>query len=263
MLLNGEKMADRIVEERKKLIDCHSHTHGISRCCKAYAPEVIAAAKEKGIDGLVLTNHYHKPYITRDGKFANARELASAYLDEYYYAQYCAKQEGLELFFGIEVTMERHDMAHLLVYGVDESFVTDNEEMFEYTQKELYELVHKAGGALVQAHPLRKGKNALLDLGYLDGLELSSHIRYDGSHFEELSAIAHEHGLILTSGGDYHKDTDRSFCGMYLPCSIKDTKDFARYLLTTDTVDLLVQEAAGEESHRELFTRKRRDREQG
>ena len=45
------------------LIDLHAHTSGISRCCRIPAPEVLRRAKEVGLCGIVLTNHYTKSYL--------------------------------------------------------------------------------------------------------------------------------------------------------------------------------------------------------
>ena len=48
------------------LVDFHAHTSGISKCCAISAQEVIATTKAFGMDGIVLTNHYKKDYITDD-----------------------------------------------------------------------------------------------------------------------------------------------------------------------------------------------------
>lgn len=233
------------------LIDLHAHSSGISTCCRIPAPDVVTAAKAVGLDGIVLCNHYHKPYIT-DGDYA---AFARRYLDEYHYARACGEDAGIRVFFGIEVTMERHDRAHLLVYGVEERFVTDNPALFDLTQAELYALVRACGGILVQAHPFRRGKDMLLDLAYLDGVEANSHPLYDSTHTERLTAIAQSRGLILTSGGDYHADTNRPHCGAVLPDTIATSIELGAYLRTTETLDLYVQEPQDRESRRIIYQR--------
>ena len=148
------------------LIDLHAHTKGISHCCRIYAPEVLAAAKEQGMDGICLCNHYQSRYVT-DG---NAADFARRYVDEFHATRKLGEEMDMRVLFGIEVTMERHENEHLLVYGVDESFPLLNPALYDLTQKELYRLVHANGGVVVQAHPLRKGKNVLMDPQYLDGV---------------------------------------------------------------------------------------------
>ena len=51
------------------LIDMHAHTSGISTCCRIPAPDVIKAALDAGLDGIVLTNHYQRSYV-KDGDAA-------------------------------------------------------------------------------------------------------------------------------------------------------------------------------------------------
>ena len=97
------------------------------------------------------------------------------------------------------------------------------------------------GGAMVQAHPMRRGKNVLLDPKYLDGVEINSHPKYDCTHLDELSAFAHEHGLLITSGGDFHADTHRPHCGAILPDG-NDNPGISRFICTTDSIELHYQE---------------------
>lgn len=234
------------------LVDMHAHSSGISTCCKIPAPEVIAAAAEAGIDALILTNHYNKPYV-KDGDYEG---FARRYVEEYFYARDCGSKAGMTVHFGVEVQMEPHDRVHMLVYGVDTDFVLNHPTLFDYTQQELYRLVKAHGGAMVQAHPMRRGKNVLLDPKYLDGVEINSHPLYDGSHLEELSAFATDHGLILTSGGDYHADTHRPCCGAVLPDDIA-SKEIGAYLCAADSIELRYQEVDERVCRTTVFHRSR------
>lgn len=220
------------------LIDLHAHTKGISRCCKAYAPEVLTAARDAGLDGICLCNHYQSRYVEN----GDAAGFARRYVEEFRAVRDLGQEMGLSVLFGIEVTMERHGMEHLLVYGVDEQFPLRTPALYDLTQRELYELVHENGGVLVQAHPLRKGKNVLMDPQYLDGVEVNCHPLYDQTHHEILSRLARERGWILTCGGDYHADTHRVLCGMYLPETVTDGVALGAYLKESPSVRLRVQE---------------------
>ena len=44
--------------------------------------------------------------------------------------------------------------------------------LYDLKIDQLSDLVHKNGGILVQAHPFRKGIDVLVDLKYLDGVEV-------------------------------------------------------------------------------------------
>lgn len=244
-----------MTNEKTMLIDCHAHTARISPCCKGESEQIISDAKKVGINGIVLTNHYSGYYVKVAKMYADTKEMAQAYLDEYKRVKSLGEKQGFSVLFGIEISMELYKAVHLLVYGIDEKFLFDNLEMYDYTQERLYKAVKKAGGVLVQAHPLRNDKNLLLDPQFLDGVEINSHPIYNGPRYEFLSEFAHKNRLILTSGGDYHADSKRVCCGIYLPKSIKDTKDLAKYLCTTDSVHLRMQEPKETQSYEKIFIR--------
>ena len=220
------------------LIDLHGHSKGISRCCRADGKDIVLAAKEVGLDGIVLTNHYEKSYVV-DG---DSLDLAKRYAAEYEYVKQCGQNVGINVFFGIEVTMDKCMNAHLLVYGVNPEFVINYPNVYEYTQEELYKLVKKHNGILVQAHPLRWSMDGMLDPKYLDGVEINCHPSHTGTFIKEISKAAFDNNLILTCGGDYHADIYRTKCGVYLPDNVESIKDIVDYLKFSDTIGLCVQE---------------------
>ena len=233
------------------LIDLHAHTSGISTCCRVPAPEIIKAAQNAGIDGIVLSNHYQRSYVKNNDPAA----FAERYVNEYYYTKECGDAAGFRVFYGMEVTMELHSNAHILVYGVNPSFTLQHPDVYAMTMADLYALVKENGGMLVQAHPFRNGKDVLQDLAYLDGVEANSHPLYDATHFDRLTEIAQSRELILTSGGDYHADTHRPHCGTCLPDSIETTEDLCAFLKTTETIDLEIQEPGEMQSRRVTYRR--------
>lgn len=233
------------------LIDLHAHTKSISHCCRIYGPEVLAAAKEHKMDGICLCNHYQSRYVT-DG---NAADFARRYVEEFHTVRKLGQEMGLTVLFGIEVTMEQHAREHLLVYGVDEDFPLLSPALYDLTQRELYRLVHANGGVLVQAHPLRKGKNVLMDPQYLDGVEINCHPKYDSTYHEELTRLAQARNWILTCGGDYHADTYRVQCGMYLPETVTDGITLGAYLKNSSTVRLCVQEVGEQTAFQMTYDR--------
>ena len=52
---------------------------------------------------------------------------------------------------------------------------------------------------------------------------------------------------MLTCGGDFHADTYRPKCGIFLDDSINTEQDLARYILTAENVKLRVHELRTEE----------------
>ncbi len=232
------------------LIDLHAHTKGMSECCRAPASVIVKVAKDNGIDGIVLTNHYLRQ---DDG---DHKEYARRYTDEYYYTKECGDAIGCVVIYGMEVTMDLYGGPHILIYGVEPAFTVEHSLIFSYTMEELYAAVKAAGGMVVHAHPFRNGTNKLPDCSCVDGLELSSHPQYDGTYVERLTEMAHAKGLILTSGGDYHHDVPyRPYCGVHLPDDVTDTHALCEYLLHAETVEVQYQEPYAEERVRLTYER--------
>lgn len=233
------------------LIDLHSHSAGISLCCLIPYNEVIDTAIANGIDGLVLTNHYTPGFI-KDGDPA---AFSKRYVEEYRMAKEYADSIGFCLFFGVEVTLKKHNDAHVLLIGIDEDFVLAHPCMYDYTLEELYKLVKQEDGVLIQAHPFRRG-GTLLDTAFLDGIELSCHPLYEGTRIDVIPDIARKEGITVTCGGDYHADTPyRPRCGAYLDEGITDGKALARYLCSAKEIPLCVHEVRTDAPYDYTFKR--------
>lgn len=192
-----------------------------------------------GLDGIVLTNHYHKGYVKDGDDAAFARD----YVAEYRLARAYGDSVGFSVLFGLEITMDRHHDTHLLVYGVDEAFVEAHPPLYDLTQEELYSLVHGAGGLVIQAHPYR-GSNRPLDPAFLDGYEINCHPLYRTSRYDDVVALACEQGKLLTCGGDFHADTYRPHCGVYLPPTVTDPITLVAALRSEEPRTMLLHEPA-------------------
>ena len=232
------------------LIDLHAHTRGISKCCRRSAEEVVSEAKQIGLDGIVLTNHYQKNYVS-DGDYA---AFLKRYKEEFHHTRQCGEAIGCKVFFGIEVTAERYPNVHFLIYGVDEDFIDRYPLLFDYAQEELYRTVKENGGILLQAHPYRR-QDRLCDVSLLDGVEISCHPLYEGTHIDALTALAAREGLLLTVGGDYHGDTYRPQCGVYLPDTLGSGKEIGAYLASAEMLRTRVQEVDGSSPYDVTFCR--------
>ena len=233
------------------LLDLHAHTSGISTCCRAPAPDILATAKKAGIDGIVLTNHYGK-YLFKN---SDAETFARAYTEEFRYAKQCGEAIGCTVFYGIEISMALYDNLHMLVYGVDEAFTLAHPNLCDLTMEELYHLAHEHDGIVVQPHPFR-GQKRLQNPAYLDGIEINCHPGYGNSFCQEVTEIAVENGLILTCGGDYHADCHRAFCGMDIPETVTDCASLVTYLKKADVLTLHIQEPKDKGIYRITYERK-------
>lgn len=219
------------------LIDLHAHSSKISKCCQTDAEGAIKIAREVGLDGIVLTNHYQKSYISN----GDVASFADRYVREYYDAKEIGDRLNMKVFFGIEVTAELYPGVHILIYGVGEEFIRQNLEMYDYTQKLLYERVKEFGGAMIQAHPFRNG-TSIIDTEYLDGIEINCHPLYKKSFSEEIQENAGKYNLTVTCGGDFHADTYRPKCGVYLPDTVGNSCELSEYILNAENVRMCVHE---------------------
>ena len=80
------------------LIDMHTHSSGISGCCQLDVYEIVDAAKKTGLDGIILTNHYHS-----EGHldYASVADYVENYIKEYEFARAYGEKVGLKVFFGV------------------------------------------------------------------------------------------------------------------------------------------------------------------
>ena len=230
--------------------DLHAHSSGISRCCRIPAETVLSFAKNIGLDGIVLTNHYTIDYVKDGDVDAFARDFVA----EYEHTKKLGDEMGIKVFFGVEVTWEGNRPLHILLYGVPTDFVLKHPEMYNYSPKQLYDEVKAVGGAVIQAHPFRN-RMTILPSDSIDGVEINCHPIYGESCAEKLIAYAHEAKQIVTCGGDFHADTYRPVNATFLPDSVTNEKELADYLLTTDAIELLIHEPLTASPYRYRYIR--------
>lgn len=205
-----------------KLYDFHAHTSGISRCSRLSAEALCKIMKEDGVDGFVLTNHYAPYHVTLPFE-----EWLHKYENEYFYTKKVAKELGLHVFFGIEVTIDGKDF---LLYGLESSALFESgRPLYEYTLSELLEFAHQRGGLLIHAHPFR-GKSSPADPKILDGYEINCHPLYGKTFAKEVHELAEAHNLLITCGSDFHGDIYKAHCGVYLPEDVLTEKQLADHL---------------------------------
>ena len=180
--------------------------------------ELIAS---EGTDGFVLTNHYAPRHV--DLPF---EEWLVKYKNEYETTQKLAQEEGLSTLFGMEVTIERRDF---LIYGLKPDALFESEgPLYDYTLEALYDFVSDRGGLLIHAHPFRCNGSPV-DPRLVDGYEINCHPLYGYSFAKEVHELC-DGKMLMTCGSDYHGDTYKPKCGVYLPDDLHTEQDLAAYL---------------------------------
>lgn len=211
--------------------ETHLHTAEGSACACTPAAELAAAHKKAGYDGIFITDHFF------NGNSAVPRELPWRERIELYCGGYEAALEtgmkiGLDVFFGVEFTVQGADF---LLYGIDKKWLLNHE--FELTygdERELFRQVHGDGGFIVHAHPFR-------DYPYIPHISLYPHdvdaVEWiNASHGKDsvfnsrARQYAEMYDLPVTGGSDTHS-ADKMYCGgILVPERINRPGDYLRQL---------------------------------
>ncbi|MBI4311492.1 MAG: PHP domain-containing protein [Chloroflexi bacterium] len=161
------------------LIDLHNHTLHLSTDSGLTLDELLARAKERGLDGVCLTEH--------NAVWQNTARLEAA-----------GQRHGLAVFRGMEVNTQ---YGHVLVYGV-RAF---RNSMFNFD--ELCRVVESEGGVMVLAHPqwVGVGRPPTMDIiaNHFHGIEvLNGEVSNDANGYVESMAVSL--GKFGTGGSDSH-----------------------------------------------------------
>ena len=212
------------------LIDLHTHTRPISWDSFLTADELIERSRDAGLDGIVLCEHDFcwDPEEVRD----------------------LARRHDFLVLPGIEINTED---GHILVYGIDRYVYG------MHRSHELAEIVRKAGGVMVAAHPYRRQMPWHIggERGYEEALERASRnpaYRHCAA-LEKINgrATAREKtfsarlcdvmGMAGTAGTDAHSRSEIARCATYFERRIEDIQDLIEELKAGrfDAVDLATQ----------------------
>lgn len=215
------------------LIDPHVHSNGISLCSRESVKEVIDFKKYQGYSAAVLVNHCQSWYYEKSEHKKNMSKFISEYLSGKEYAD----KLSFKLFLGMEVTVEIPFYSDFLLYGVTEKFLINSPCLYALTQKELYELCHKNGIIVIQAHPYRAPIVPAAP-HVVDGYEVNCQ-RKDLLMKTYVLDLAAKNNKLVTAGTDYHSRVRNNYLGgMIVSDDINSSTDFAEYLNTTNKTNL-------------------------
>lgn len=219
--------------QKMMLIDAHIHTAGISACSRVPADKLIRVCAVEGLDGFVLTNHYKRSNVR--GEFA---DWSRRYVDEYEYTKEAAKAYGLKVFFGVEFTLDCMPKNDFTVYGLSKDLIASSGPLFTMSFEELCSFVHGNDALIYHAHPFRR--TLPVDGRYIDGTEINCHPLYRRCEEKRVREFADKYDLRISCGSDFHGDTYKPHCGMYVPADIGSTSELVSFLKKEKRPDLLV-----------------------
>ena len=213
-------------------IETHCHSKGGSSCGTCTAKEIVEFYKNAGYGGIVLTNHYSQSIVEDYYGAKNDKEGVDRFFSLYDEFEIQAKKEGLKTFFGIEVRINSTQTEYVL-YGFDREFLYKNPRLYEYTQKELFELANKNDLFMFQSHPFRDGVVAG-DPRYLHGAESFNGHYHHVNRNDFAEKFCEDNNLIKLSGTDFHHDDQPITAGIYIPENINTNKELTDYIRGND-----------------------------
>ena len=163
-------------------LDLHVHLSPYSSCSGLSLEELFAAAGDRGLDGVCITDH---------GRY-----------DGYRLAVEVAREHALAVFMGVEITTSRGDM---LVYSEDE--LPLGELPFGVDPQRLIDVAARTGGLCFAAHPFRTSALSLgVSLDRLRGLRGVETRNGNCSPAQNAAAeaAALRLGLLAVGGSDAH-----------------------------------------------------------
>ncbi len=198
-------------EDYPYLYETHLHTSQSSRCAHASGREMAKAAKAAGYTGIIVTDHnwYGNNCIDPALPWEQwVEEFCKGYED----AGKWGEENDFSVFFGYEANYRGTEF---LIYGVDKSWLKAHPEIKDASIRQQYQMIHGAGGLVMQAHPFRKEDyipEVRLFPEDVDGVEAinathSCHLSqsHNDPQWDTMAvAYAKEHHLPMTAGSDVH-----------------------------------------------------------
>ena len=186
--------------------ELHMHTSDTSRCGKSPAADMVAAYKQKGFTGVVVTDHLMNVQSHAEPETDWNRRVEKQ-LAGYYAALEAGEKLGLTVYCGWELTYQDNAEDYLTL-GLSSQFLYDHPWLERYDIEKYRDAVHAAGGILVRAHPYRRAwyikKPYVEREGIADAIEVFNGGNSSQEENDMALAYAQKHNMPMTGGSDAH-----------------------------------------------------------
>lgn len=189
--------------------ELHMHTKEVSKCGQSPARDMVAAYKEKGFSGVVVTDHF-----LNGNSFANDPiewdDKMDVFLLGYRAAKEAGDEMGLPVYFGLEYTHLGGNGEDYLLLGIrPEHLYKVLRDCDKWSIEYLVDAVHGLGGIVIRAHPFRQA-------GYIaragierPGLPIDAVEAFNAGNSQEIFNLkaydyALREGKPITAGSDAH-----------------------------------------------------------
>ena len=198
-------------EDYPFLYETHMHTSESSKCANNTGAEMARACRDAGYAGIIITDHswYGNCRIDRNLPW---QEWVEEFCRGYENARRWGDENDFSVFFGFESCYRGPEF---LIYGVDKDWLMTHPQIRDASIEEQYELVHGAGGMVIQAHPFRKEDYIEVFRQYPEGVAgleriNATHSCHLSSHHKcadwdrQAVELARTKKLPITAGSDVH-----------------------------------------------------------
>ncbi len=186
--------------------ELHMHTSDTSRCGRSPAADMVAAYRQKGFTGVVVTDHLMNVQSHAEPETDWNRRVEKQ-LAGYYAALEAGEKLGLTVYCGWELTYQDNAEDYLTL-GLSPQFLYDHPWLERYDIEKYRDAVHAAGGILVRAHPYRRAwyikKPYVEREGISDAIEVFNGGNSSQEENDMALAYAQKHNMPMTGGSDAH-----------------------------------------------------------
>ena len=215
--------------------ETHMHTSPVSKCAKADVWETLRFYREKGYDGVFLTNHFLDGNINISPEKSYGEKL-DFYLSDYTLSRQVGAELGLKVFFGVELSYGGTDF---LIYGLPPAWYAAHPEIMELSKREELEFMRREGALVIQAHPCRSAHyidHIRLYPQSVDGVEVLNACRTELEN--RMAALyAENYGLLRIAGSDNHVAGEISrLAGIETEAPLQCEEDFIQAVRNHKTV---------------------------
>ena len=215
---------------KKYLYEMHFHTKNTSNCANVPAKISVEEYIKAGYDGIVVTDHLSpSTYMKYGRELLPWKKKIDFFLRGYNEAKKTANGR-IPVLLGMELRFRTSEGDNdYLVYGINEEFLYSHPNLLEMNSRTFYELAHKNGFLVFQAHPFRVGMK-VTNPKYLDGVEIFNGNPRHNSNNDIAEMWAKKYDLMVTSGSDYHEIGDLGTGGIWFNKKITDNKTLVEEL---------------------------------
>lgn len=216
------------------LFEMHFHTSQTSPCGRVPGQDGVLAYKERGYDGIVVTDHYYDGYFEEILPDMSWEDKLDHWLEGYRAAKAAGDACGMTVLLGMELRFSGSNNDYL-VYGVTEDFLLSHPRLYRMNLASFSQLAGEEGFWWAQAHPFRPWVTPCEDPRALDGAEVHNTNPRQENHNDLASAWAEKNDLPGIAGSDFHQIEDLALAGVRFEAEIDSQEALLRALKASRT----------------------------